>query len=79
MKKEYGAPLITIVCSDRNTTWTRPFYGEKLTDIDASIITDHMMMKATNLGLGSVWICYFKPDVLKKEFAIPEGLEPVIW
>lgn len=79
MKKVYGAPLITIVCSDRNTTWTRPFDGKKLTDINASIITDHMMMKATNLGLGSVWICYFKPDVLKKEFAIPEGLEPVIW
>lgn len=73
----YGAPLVIIICSDRNKTWTRPFDGKKLTDIDASIITDHMMMEATDLGLGSVWICYFKPDVLKKEFAIPEGLEPV--
>lgn len=73
----YGAPLVIIVCSDRNITWTRPFDGKKLTDIDASIITDHMMMEAADLGLGSVWICYFKPDVLKKEFAIPEGLEPV--
>ena len=73
----YGAPLVIIICSDRNVTWTRPFDGKKLTDIDASIITDHMMMEATDLGLGSVWICYFKPDVLKEELAIPEGLEPV--
>ena len=73
----YGAPLVIVACSDKNATWTRPFDGKKLTDIDASIITDHMMMEAADLGLGSVWICYFKPDVLKEEFAIPEGWEPV--
>lgn len=73
----YGAPLAIIVCSDTNATWTRPFDGKKLTDIDASIVTDHMMMEATDLGLGSVWICYFKPDVLKAEFEIDDGLEPV--
>ena len=73
----YGAPLAIIVCSDIEKTWTRPFDGKKLTDIDTSIITDHTMMEATDLGVGSVWICYFKPDVLKEELAIPEGLEPV--
>ena len=52
----YGAPLAIIVCSDTNKVWTRPFDGKKLTDIDASIITDHMMMEATYLGLGSVWV-----------------------
>ena len=36
-----------------------------------------MMLEATELGLGSVWICYFKPDVLRKEFQIPEHLEPI--
>ena len=49
----------------------------KTTDIDASILTDHMMLAATEQGLGSVWICYFKPDVIKKEFDLPENLEPV--
>lgn len=73
----YGAPLAIIVCSDTTKTWTRPFDGKKLTDIDASIVTDHMMMEATDLGLGSVWVCYFKPDVLKAEFKLPANLEPV--
>lgn len=73
----YGAPLAIIVCSDIEKTWTRPFDGKKLTDIDASIITDHMMMEATDLGLGSVWVCYFKPSVLKTEFNLPSNLEPV--
>ena len=36
-----------------------------------------MMLEATELGLGSVLICYFKPDVIKEEFNLPDNLEPV--
>ncbi|MDE5763367.1 MAG: nitroreductase family protein [Ruminococcus sp.] len=73
----YGAPLAFIICADHNTAWERPFDGKKTTDIDASIVTDHMMIQAEELGLGSVWICYFKPDILKTEFSIPDNLEVI--
>jgi nitroreductase len=73
----YGAPLALIVCADHSTAWERPFDGKQTTDIDAAIVTDHMMLKATDLGLGSVWICYFKPDVLRMEFNLPDHLEAV--
>ena len=73
----YGAPLAFIVCADHNAVWTRPFDNKKTTDIDASIVTDHMMLQAEELGLGSVWICYFKPDILKKDFSIPDNLEVI--
>lgn len=73
----YHAPLAILVCSDHNQAWTRPFDGKQTTDIDAAILTDHMMLEATALGLGSVWICYFKPDIIKKEFHLPDNLEPV--
>lgn len=73
----FNAPLALIVCSDHSKAWTRPFDGKQTNDIDASIITDHMMLQATELGLGSVWICYFKPDVIKKEFNLPDELEPI--
>jgi len=36
-----------------------------------------MMLQATEIGLGSVWICYFKPDVIKSEFNLPDHIEPV--
>lgn len=36
-----------------------------------------MMLEAAQLGLGSVWVGCFKPDIIKKEFRIPENLEPV--
>lgn len=73
----YGAPLAIIVCCEHQKAWTRPFDRKQTVDIDASILTDHMMIEATELGLGSVWICYFKPDVIQKEFDLPDTLEPV--
>lgn len=73
----YGAPLAVIVCADHNKAWVRPFDKKQTGDIDASILTDHMMLQATELGLGTVWICYFQPDVLRKEFELPENLEPI--
>lgn len=56
---------------------TRPFDSKQTTDIDTAILTDHMMLQATELGLGTVWVCYFRPDVIKKEFQLLENLEPV--
>lgn len=73
----FGAPCAILVCADSSKAWQRPFDGKRLTDIDAAIITDHMMMQATELGLGTVWVCYFKPDVIREEFALPENLEPI--
>ena len=34
-------------------------------------------MQATELGLGSVWIYYFKSDVIRQEFRLPDTLEPI--
>ena len=73
----YSAPLAFVVFADKSAAWERPFDGKRSTDIDATIATDHMMLKATELGLGSVWICFFKPDVIRAEFDIPDSLEPI--
>ncbi len=73
----YNAPLAIIVCADKNAAWVRPFDQKQVTDIDASIVTDHMMLEATELGLSTVWICYFKPDVIRAEFELPDNLVPV--
>ncbi|MDE7294114.1 MAG: nitroreductase family protein [Oscillospiraceae bacterium] len=73
----YGAPLAIIVCADTERAWKRPYDGKSTSDIDAAIVTCHMMMEAAQQGLGSVWICYFRPDILRAEFDIPENLEPV--
>lgn len=73
----YQAPLAVIICGDREKVWKRPFDGKDMVDIDTSIVTTHMMLEAKELGLDTVWICYFKPDIIRTEFNIPENLEPV--
>ena len=69
-------PCISAIISHSNA-WKRPFDNKQTTDIDAAILTDHMMLQATELGLGTVWVCFFKPDIIKQEFSLPDHLEPV--
>lgn len=73
----YNAPLAIVVCADVEQCWHRSFDGKCISDIDASIVSTHLVLEATELGLASLWICRFKADVLREQFRIPEGLEPV--
>lgn len=73
----YHAPLAVLTVADINNTWHRSFDGKVISDIDASIVSTHMVMQATELGLASLWICRFKPDVIKDAFHIPDDFEPV--
>ena len=72
----YGAPAAFIVCYDKNVSWKRPFDNKDHGDVDASIVTTHMMLEAEERGLGSVWVGYFDPAAVSKEFALPDNLVP---
>ena len=73
----YGAPLAILVCGDHNAAWIRPFDKKHMVDIDATIATTHMMLEATEQGLGSCWITYFDPGIIRQEFNLPPHVEPV--
>jgi nitroreductase len=73
----FDAPLAIIVCADRDKCWKRSRDGKLSGDIDATIVTDHLMHQATELGLGSVWVCSFDPLIVRREFNIPDHFEPV--
>lgn len=75
--RTFNAPVALIVCADHRRSWTRSYDGKNSADIDASIVTDHMMLCATDCGLNSVWICAFNPSILREEFQIPDSLEPI--
>lgn len=47
----YNAPVAVIVCADHDKAWVRPFDHKNTCDIDASILTDHMMLQQRSLGL----------------------------
>lgn len=70
-------PLAVIVCADTSEAWTRKYDSKNISDIDASIVTDHMMLAAASLNLDTLWICMFKPEAVREEFALPANVEPV--
>ncbi|WP_160671512.1 nitroreductase family protein [Clostridium sp. C8-1-8] len=73
----FNAPMALIVCADKNEAWKRK-YDEKIhTDIDGSIVATHMMLQATELGLGTTWVGHFDPEAVIKAFNIPANLVPV--
>lgn len=73
----YDAPLAFIVCCDTAAAWAREYDGKSSGDIDAAIVTTHMMMEATELGLGTTWVMWFDPAAVTDEFGLPDGIEPV--
>lgn len=75
--RDFGAPCAVIVCADRAEAWTRKYDNMVSTDIDASIVTDHMMLAAASVGLDTLWVCMFKPEAVREEFALPDNLVPV--
>jgi nitroreductase len=73
----FGAPLVLLICYDRAVCWTRPFDGAKSGEVDASIVTTHLMLAAQEQGLGSVWVMYFDPAKASAAFNLPENIVPV--
>lgn len=72
----FNAPAALIVCHDKNECWKRSYDGKSSGDIDAAIVTTHLMLAAQSLGVGTTWVMYFDPEALRAEFDIPEDLEP---
>lgn len=73
----FNAPLIILICYDKSACWVRKYDNKNSGDVDASIITCHMMLEVANLGLGSTWVGSFNPDAVKSAFKLPENIIPV--
>lgn len=72
----FNAPAALLVCHDKNECWKREYDGASSGDIDAAIVTTHMMLAAWTLGVGTTWVMHFIPEAVREEFSVPENLEP---
>ncbi len=60
----------------RDRCWKAPTPSHS-GQVDASIITDHMLLQAADIGLGATWVMRFDPMKAREEFALPDQLVPV--
>lgn len=72
----FDAPLAMLICFDDNLSWKRKFDGADSGEVDASIVTTHMMLEIANIGLGTTWVGHFDPEKVKTVFKLPENIIP---
>jgi len=71
----FEAPLIFVICYNKEECWYRPYDGKGCGEVDASIVTTHMMLEAWENGIGSCWVMHYRPEDLKKALNLPENIE----
>jgi nitroreductase len=69
---------VIVVCGDHKTSWKRGNDGKDHADIDVAIATDHMTLRAAELGLGTCWVCNFDAEKVSKALNLPGHLEPAV-
>jgi nitroreductase len=74
--KTFGSHCILIICRDERESLIREFDNKCSGDLDIGIVTDHMMLAAREIGIGSVMIGLFDPTIIRHEFNIPEYIQP---
>lgn len=74
--KTFGSPCILIICRDERDELIREFDHKCSGDLDIGIVTDHMMLAAREIGIGSVMVGLFDPGIIRREFNIPEYIQP---
>jgi nitroreductase len=73
------APLLIAVCSISSQAWVRDSDRFNSRLIDAAIVADHMILAATELGLGTCWVAAFNVDAARRVLELPAEAEPVIF
>jgi nitroreductase len=71
------APLVIIACALPNQAWVRED-GKNLADVDVAIVMDHVILAATELGLGTCWIATINVQAAREMLGLPEDVEPVV-
>jgi nitroreductase len=70
------APIIIAACGIPSESWGRRD-GKNYCDVDVTIAMDHLILSATELGLGTCWIGAFNPDAARELLGLPSDVEPI--
>jgi nitroreductase len=72
------APILICACGVPRLGWVRSDRRRYL-DVDVAIVMDHLILAATNLGLGTCWIAAFNEQAAREILGLPEEVEPLIF
>jgi len=70
-------PLIIAICGVPERGWVREHDGVNYVSFDAAIVMDHLILAATELGLGTCWVAHFDPKAAREILQLPANVEPL--
>ncbi len=70
------APILICICTTPDNAWLRRDY-KNYADVDAAIAMDHLILAATDQGLGTCWVAAFDPVAAREILKLPAGVEPI--
>lgn len=73
----FDAPCAMLVSYNKDEAWIRKYDNASSGVVDTSIVTTHMMLQASQLGVGTTWVMHFNPAKIIEAFDIPENIVPV--
>ena len=73
------APLVLCVVAEKDEAWTRPWDNFNIYQIDAAIVMDHMILAATDVGLGTCFIGAFKADKASEFLNLSDNEIPLLF
>ena len=71
------APACIVAIGNHQEAWHRQADGKDHCDIDVSIAVSQLTLQATELGLGTCWVCNFEVEKVRALFDLPQHLEPI--
>ena len=73
------APVVIVICAEPERSATR--YGTRGKEVyclqDTAAATEHILLAATALGLGTCWVGAFDEDAAAQALGLPARLRPV--
>jgi nitroreductase len=72
----WSAPVILVGCAEPAKAWTRGD-GWNAAEVDLAIVMDHVILAATQEGLGTCWVCAFNEANAKAILGIPPEVRVV--
>ena len=72
------APLVICLCGMKDIAWVRKDNRLYL-DVDVAIVMDHIILAATDLGLGTCFIASFDAGNASKVLSLPDNIEPILF
>ena len=72
------APLLICACGVSRQSWVREDKRRYL-DVDVAIVMDHLILAATNLGLGTCWVAAFNESEARRILGLPDEVVPLIF